>query len=65
MKIHSIEVMTDAGRRVIQLGAPLDVDPEGEMPATFRELTELLWGAIQQVAIHADALSASVPKAEA
>ncbi len=46
MKIHSIEVVTDVGRRVIKLGAPLDVSPrEGDvMPPHFRSLTELLWG---------------------
>lgn len=65
MKIYSIEVETDLGRRVVQLSAPLDVDPSGNMPPHFRSLIEVLWGVLQQVAIHGAALAASAPKAEA
>lgn len=65
MKIFSIEIETDLGRRVVQLSAPLDVDPYGNMPASFRSLIEVLWGVLQQVAIHGASLAASAPKAEA
>ncbi|HSX22296.1 MAG TPA: hypothetical protein VLE97_05925 [Gaiellaceae bacterium] len=63
MKIKSIEVDTDLGRRVVQVSPPIDVDPTGEMPPHFRSLTELLWNVLRQVATDAQALSA--PKAEA
>ena len=63
MKIYSIEVETDLGRRVVQLSAPLDVEPLGEMPQQFRSLTELLWDVLHQVALQGPALSG--PKAEA
>lgn len=46
MKIYSIEVQTDLGRRVVQLDTPLDVDPPGPMPPQFRSLSELLWGVL-------------------
>lgn len=65
MKIYSIEVETDLGRRVVQLSAPLDVDPTGEMPPHFRSLTELLWNVLRQAAIQAPAFAAAAPKAEA
>jgi len=65
MKIYSIEVETDLGRRVVQLSAPIDVDPRSDMPPHFRSLTEALWGVLQQVAVHSAELAASVPKAEA
>lgn len=65
MKIYSIEVETDLGRRVVQLSAPLDVDPRVEMPPHFRALTEVLWGVLQQVAINGSELAAAAPKAEA
>lgn len=65
MKIYSMEVETDLGRRVVQLSAPLDVEPHGEMPQTFRSLTELLWDVLQQVAIKGADLAAAAPKAEA
>jgi len=65
MKILSIEVVTDLGRRVVQLSAPLDVDPTGDMPASFRSLTEVLWDVAREVAVHGDELSAAAPKAEA
>jgi hypothetical protein len=66
MKIYSIEVETDLGRRVVQLSAPLDVDPHGDMPPHFRSLTEQLWNnVIRLAAIYGDELAASVPKAEA
>ncbi len=61
MKIFSIEIQTDLGRRVVQLAAPIDVDPTGEMPPHFRSLTELLWGLLREAAVQAPAL----PKAEA
>jgi len=61
MKIYTIEVETDLGRRVVQLSAPLDVDPHGDMPPQFRSLTEVLWGVLQQ----GNQLAAAAPKAEA
>lgn len=65
MKIYSIEVETDLGRRVVQLAAPLDVDPLGDMPPTFRSLTEMLWNVLRQVAMNSHELAAAMPKAEA
>jgi hypothetical protein len=65
MKIYSIEVETDLGRRVVQISAPLDVDPHGDMPPHFRSLTELLWNVLRQVANQGSALTSSAPKAEA
>ena len=65
MKIYSIEVETDLGRRVVQLSAPMDVEPTGDMPPHFRSLTELLWDVLRQVAIQGPALAAAAPKAEA
>jgi hypothetical protein len=50
VKIYSIEVQTDLGRRVIQLSAPLDVAVEADMPGAFRSLTEILWGLLRKVA---------------
>jgi hypothetical protein len=63
MKIYSIEVETDLGRRVIQLAAPLEIEPQGEMPPLFRSLTEMLWNVLREVAAQAPALSH--PKVEA
>ena len=63
MKIKSIEVDTDIGRRVVQISPPIEVDPTGEMPPNFRSLTELLWNVLRHVATQADAFTA--PKAEA
>jgi hypothetical protein len=63
MKIFAMEVQTDLGRRVIQLAAPIDVDPTGDMPPHFRSLTEVLWGVLREVAAQAPALT--IPKAEA
>ena len=66
MKIKSIEVETDLGRRVLQLSPPIEVDPTGEMPAHFRTLTtDVLWGILKQVALHGAELAAMAPKAEA
>jgi hypothetical protein len=66
MKIYSIEVETDLGRRVVKLSAPIDVDPRGDMPTHFRSLTEALWNVLQQVALHGDELATlAPPKAEA
>ena len=61
MKIKSIEVDTDAGRRTVQLTAPIDVDPTGEMPPPFRSLTDLLWKVLCEVA----AKPPKAPKVEA
>jgi len=61
MKVYSIEVETDVGRRVVKLAAPIDVDACGDMPPHFRSLTEALWGLLRAVAIQAP----QVPKAEA
>jgi len=63
MKIQSIEVDTDLGRRVVQLSPPLEVDPTGGMPLPFRSLIELLWNVVHQVAVAGP--SFSVPKTEA
>lgn len=66
MKIYSMEVETDLGRRVVQPAAPFDVNPLADMPPQFRSLAEALWQhAIQQVAIQGAELAASAPKAEA
>ena len=63
MKIYSIEVETDLGRRVVKLAGPLDVEPHGDMPPAFRSLTELLWDVLREVASQGPALSP--PRAEA
>lgn len=63
MKIYSIEVQTDLGRRVVQLAAPIDIDPTVDMPQQFRSLTEVLWGVVCEVA--ASAPVPTTPKAEA
>ena len=63
MKIYSIEVETDLGRRVIKLSAPIDVDARGDMPKVFRSLTELLWDSVRNVAAMGRHLTP--PKAEA
>jgi hypothetical protein len=63
MKILSIEVMTDAGRRVIKLAAPIDVDARGDMPPQFRSLTDVLWGLLREVAVQSPA--PTKPNAEA
>jgi hypothetical protein len=65
MKINSIEIDTDLGRRVIQISPPLDVDPSGDMPVPFRSLTDLLWSVLCQVASQGAAIAAAAPKAEA
>jgi len=61
VKIYSMEVETDAGRRVVKLAAPIDVDAIGDMPPHFRSLTEVLWGLLREIAVQAP----STPKAEA
>lgn len=63
MKIYSMEIETDLGRRVVQLAAPLDVEPQGDMPPLFRSLTEMLWRVLCDVAVQASLLAP--PKAEA
>ena len=63
MKIYSIEVETNLGRRVVQLEPPLEVSADPDMPRPFRSLTEKLWEILQQAA--SGELSASTPKAEA
>ena len=40
MKIYSIEVMTELGRRVVELTAPIEVEPSGAMAPPFRSLHE-------------------------
>ena len=65
MKIYSMEIQTDLGRRVVQLSAPLDVEPQGEMPPEIRSLTEMLWGAVCEIAARGSELSALAPKVEA
>jgi hypothetical protein len=61
VKIYSMEVETDLGRRVIQLASPIDVDASGDMPPHFRSITEMLWGLVREVA----AQKPEAPKAEA
>lgn len=63
MKIYTIEVVTDVGRRVVKLAAPINIEPSGDMPDNFRGLTEVLWGLLREVAVQAPSLT--VPKAEA
>jgi hypothetical protein len=63
VKIYSIEVETERGRRAIKLAAPLDVDALGDMPPPFRSLTEILWGLVREVASQAP--DPTSPKAEA
>jgi hypothetical protein len=58
-----MEVETDLGRRVVQLAAPLDVDPQGDMPPLFRSLTEMLWHVLHEVAVQEPSLTS--PKVEA
>jgi hypothetical protein len=66
MKIYSMEVETDLGRRVVQLSPPLDVaEPSGDMSPVFRSLTEVLWRVLCEVAAQAPALATSAPKVEA
>lgn len=65
MKIYSIEVETDLGRRVVKLSAPIEVDPRGDLPPQFSSLVGVLWGVVQQVAIQGPELAAALPKAEA
>jgi len=61
VKIKSIAVETGAGRRTVQLTAPIDVDPTSEMPSPFRSLTDLLWKVLCEVAANPP----KVPKVEA
>jgi hypothetical protein len=63
MKIYSMEVETDLGRRVVQLAPPLEVDPQGVMSPLFRSLTEMLWRVLCDVAVQGSALTS--PKVEA
>lgn len=63
LKIFSIEVETDLGRRVVKLTAPLDVEPTTDMPASFQSLTRVVWGLLREVATQAP--SSTTPKAEA
>ena len=63
MKIFTIEVMTDSGRRCVKLAAPIDVDTRGDMPLHFRSLTEVLWGLLREVAAQEPA--STEPRAEA
>lgn len=63
MKIYTMEIETDLGRRVVQLAAPLEVEARGDMPPNFRSLTELLWGIVCEAAANPEAYAA--PKVEA
>jgi hypothetical protein len=63
MKIYSIEVQTDLGRRVVQLAPPINIDPTVDMPQQFRSLTEALWGVVCEMAVNG--LVPATPKAEA
>lgn len=45
-------------RRVVQLSAPLDVDPRGDMPPHVRSLTEVLWAVLCEAALQSSELSA-------
>lgn len=63
MKIYSIEVQTELGRRVVQLSPPIDIDPTGVMSPQFRSLTEMLWGVMCEAATNI--LAPTTPKAEA
>ena len=63
MKICSIEIETDLGRRVVQLSPPLEVDPTQEMPQPVRSLTELLWNILRDTALQGSELT--TPKVEA
>ena len=65
MKIYSMEVETDLGRRVVQIAAPIEVDPRGDMPPVFRSLSDMLWAVLQQVALNGSDLAVAAPKAEA
>lgn len=62
MKIYSIEVQTDLGRRAVQFDPPLDVDPPGVVPPQFRSLPELLWGVLCEFPTN---LPPPAPKAKA
>jgi hypothetical protein len=53
MKIYSMEIET----------APLEVEPQGDMPPLFRSLTEMLWRVLCDVAMQSPTLTS--PKAEA
>jgi hypothetical protein len=59
MKIYSLEVTTDLGRRVVQFSPALDVEPHGDVPLQFRSLPELLWGVLCEAAVQ------TAPKVEA
>ena len=62
VKVFWIEVETDAGRRVVKLAAPIEVDATSEvMPVPFRGLTEVLWNVVREVARQAP----EAPKAQA
>lgn len=65
MKIYSIEVDTDHGRRTFQFSPPLDVDPRGAIPPQVQSFPGLLWKLVQQLAVNGAELAASAPKAEA
>jgi hypothetical protein len=65
MKINQIEVITDAGRRVVQFSPPLDVDPTGDMPPQMQSLSQLVWDCLQKAAVHGASIAQIAPKAEA
>ena len=65
MKIFSLTIETDLGRRTVQLSPPVDVEPFGDMPSKFRSLTAMYWKMICEIAAQGSALAAAAPKAEA
>jgi len=65
MKIYSIEIETDHGRRTFGFSPPLDVDPRGEIPPQVHSFPGLLWNLVQQIAVNGAEMAASAPKAEA
>jgi len=75
MKIFSVSLETDLGRRTAQFAVPVDVEPlavplGGESssaapPHFVSSVTELLWRIIREHALKGAAIAAAIPKAEA
>lgn len=63
MKILSVEVETEHGRRAVKLAVPVDIDSHGDMTPTFQALTNVLWGLVRE--IDAQHPSPTTPMAEA
>jgi hypothetical protein len=57
VKISSLTVETDLGRRVVQFSPPLNVELQEEMPPEFRTLPELLWRMLCEVAAQGPSLT--------